>query len=64
MTSPETWIAPLRLVAGAWQQGSHLLLVTSTLIFLGASAGRAWGLDALSLGRAGSRAQSWLRIVT
>jgi len=46
------------------QQGFHVLLVTSMLIFLGAGAGRAWGLDGLWRGRAGPRARRWLRIVT
>ncbi len=31
------------------QQGFHLLLVTSMVIFLGCRAGRAWGLDYLLL---------------
>ena len=34
------------------QQGFHVLLVTSMIIFIGAGAGRAWGLDALLLRRA------------
>jgi len=45
------------------QQGFHLLLVTSMVIFIGAGAGRAWGLDALLLRRAGPGAQRWLRIL-
>jgi thiosulfate dehydrogenase (quinone) large subunit len=32
------------------QQGFHLLLTTSMIIFLGARAGRAWGIDGLILG--------------
>jgi uncharacterized membrane protein YphA (DoxX/SURF4 family) len=44
------------------QQGFHLLLVTSMIIFLGARAGRAWGLDALILRRAAS-ARRWLRLI-
>jgi thiosulfate dehydrogenase [quinone] large subunit len=36
------------------QQGFHVLLVTSMLVFLGARAGRAWGIDAWLLrGRRG-----------
>ena len=35
------------------QQGFHLLLGTSMVIFLGAGAGRAWGLDALLMRRTG-----------
>ncbi len=34
---------------GFAQQGFHLLLVTSMVIFLGCRAGRAWGLDYLLL---------------
>ena len=45
------------------QQGFHLLLVTSMVIFIGAGAGRAWGLDALLLRRAGPGTQRWLRIL-
>lgn len=41
------------------QQGFHLLLITSMVIFLMTGAGRLWGLDQLLLTRAkGSR---WLR---
>ena len=43
------------------QQGFHLLLVTSMVIFIGAGAGRAWGLDALLLRRAGPGARRLLR---
>jgi thiosulfate dehydrogenase (quinone) large subunit len=43
------------------QQGFHLLLVTSMIIFLGARAGRLWGLDAWLLGRAGEGVKRWLR---
>jgi thiosulfate dehydrogenase (quinone) large subunit len=43
------------------QQGFHVLLVTSMLIFLGARAGRVWGLDALILWRSGRR--RWLKLV-
>jgi thiosulfate dehydrogenase (quinone) large subunit len=44
------------------QQGFHVLLVTSMLIFLGTGAGRTWGLDALLRRRAGTR--RWLGILT
>jgi thiosulfate dehydrogenase [quinone] large subunit len=44
------------------QQGFHVLLLTSMIIFLGARAGRTWGLDALILRGAGSGAQRWLRL--
>ena len=46
------------------QQGFHLLLVTSMVIFIGAGAGRAWGLDALLLRRAGPGARRLLRILS
>ena len=42
------------------QQGFHLLLVTSMIIFLGARAGRTWGIDRWILARSGRR---WLRLV-
>jgi uncharacterized membrane protein YphA (DoxX/SURF4 family) len=45
------------------QQGFHLLLVTSMMIFIGAGAGRAWGLDALVLRRAGPGARRLLRVL-
>jgi thiosulfate dehydrogenase [quinone] large subunit len=45
------------------QQGFHLLLITSMVVFIGAAAGRAWGLDALLLRRVGPRAERWLRVV-
>jgi len=45
------------------QQGFHLLLVTSMVIFIGAGAGRAWGLDALLLRRAGPGVERWLRVL-
>ena len=41
------------------QQGFHLLLVTSMVIFLFARAGRTWGVDQL-LARSGAR---WLRLI-
>jgi thiosulfate dehydrogenase (quinone) large subunit len=40
------------------QQGFHLLLITSMVIFLVAGAGRKWGLDAVLLPRL--RALRWL----
>lgn len=43
------------------QQGFHVLLATSMIIFLGARAGRVWGLDALILGRSGWR--RWLKLL-
>ena len=45
------------------QQGFHLLLVTSMVIFIGAGAGRAWGLDALLFRRAGPGARRLLRVL-
>jgi thiosulfate dehydrogenase [quinone] large subunit len=42
------------------QQGFHVLLITSMIIFLFARAGRAWGLDRVILARTGRR---WLRLV-
>ena len=42
------------------QQGFHLLLVTSMVIFIGAGAGRAWGIDAWLLRRAGPPGRRWL----
>ncbi len=45
------------------QQGFHLLLGTSMVIFIGAGAGRAWGLDALLLRRAGPGGTRWLRVL-
>ena len=41
------------------QQGFHVLLVTSMIIFYFARAGRTWGLDGVIL----SRAPRWLRLV-
>lgn len=43
------------------QQGFHLLLVTSMIIFLGCRAGRVWGLDGLLL-RAAPQSR-WLRLL-
>jgi hypothetical protein len=45
------------------QQGFHVLLVTSMVVFLGAGAGRAWGLDGLLLRRAGPAVTRWLRLL-
>jgi uncharacterized membrane protein YphA (DoxX/SURF4 family) len=45
------------------QQGFHVLLVTSMIIFIGAGAGRAWGLDALLLRRADRGGLRWLRLL-
>lgn len=45
------------------QQGFHLLLVTSMVIFIGAGAGRVWGLDAQLLRRAGPATSRWLRVL-
>ena len=42
------------------QQGFHLLLVTSMLVFLGARAGRLWGVDWLLLRHPAAR-RPWLR---
>jgi len=41
------------------QQGFHLLLITSMVIFLMTGAGRLWGLDQLLLTRA--KSSRWLR---
>ena len=43
------------------QQGFHVLLVTSMAVFLGARAGRAWGIDGWILGRPFGR--RWLRLL-
>ena len=42
------------------QQGFHVLLVTSMIVFLCVRAGRTWGLDRWILARSGRR---WLRLV-
>jgi YVTN family beta-propeller protein len=42
------------------QQGFHLLLATSMIIFLGARAGRVWGLDGLLLRSARGARRRWL----
>jgi thiosulfate dehydrogenase [quinone] large subunit len=43
------------------QQGFHLLLVTSMLVFLGTRAGRVWGVDGLLLRHATSSRRRRLR---
>lgn len=43
------------------QQGFHLLLVTAMVVFLLTRAGRAWGLDAVLVRRAGGR--RWLKLL-
>lgn len=45
------------------QQGFHVLLTTSMLIFLATRAGRAWGFDRLILASASDRSKRWLRLV-
>jgi thiosulfate dehydrogenase [quinone] large subunit len=45
------------------QQGFHLLLVTSMLIFLCCRAGRWWGVDGWLLARLSARQRRWLRLV-
>jgi PQQ-dependent catabolism-associated beta-propeller protein len=45
------------------QQGFHILLITSMLIFLGARAGRSWGLDGLILRVAAPFRRPWLKII-
>lgn len=42
------------------QQGFHVMLVTSMIMFLFARAGRTWGLDGLILRSSGRR---WLRLL-
>ncbi len=43
------------------QQGFHVLLVASMVVFLGARAGRVWGIDGFLLGRAAASRRRWLR---
>lgn len=54
-------------LAGQWmsfgQQGFHVLLVTAMIVFLGARAGRAGGIDGWILRRAGGRGRRWLRLL-
>src|SRR5439155_17321205 len=45
------------------QQGFHLLLITSMIMFLGARAGRVWGLDGLILRKAAPSSRRWLSII-
>jgi len=45
------------------QQGFHVLLVTSMIIFLGARAGRVWGLDGLILQKVPPSSRRWLSII-
>jgi len=45
------------------QQGFHVLLLTSMIMFLGARAGRAWGLDGLILRKASPSSRRWLSII-
>src|SRR5215813_13661662 len=45
------------------QQGFHVLLVTSMIIFLGTRAGRAWGAVELILRLAAPASLRWLRII-
>src|SRR5262245_24330723 len=45
------------------QQGFHVLLITSMIIFLGARAGRVWGLDGLILRLVPPGRRRWLSIV-
>jgi PQQ-dependent catabolism-associated beta-propeller protein len=45
------------------QQGFHILLITSMVIFLGARAGRTWGLDGLILRVAAPVRRPWLKII-
>ena len=45
------------------QQGFHVLLITSMIIFLGARAGRVWGLDGLILRMVPPSSRRWLSII-
>jgi thiosulfate dehydrogenase [quinone] large subunit len=45
------------------QQGFHVLLITSMIIFLGARAGRVWGLDGLILRKVSPNSRRWLSII-
>lgn len=45
------------------QQGFHVVLVTSMIIFLFARAGRAWGIDGFILAWRGERGARWLRFL-
>jgi thiosulfate dehydrogenase [quinone] large subunit len=43
------------------QQGFHVLLVTSMIVFLAARAGRVWGIDGFLLRRVAPSRRQWLR---
>jgi hypothetical protein len=45
------------------QQGFHVLLITAMIIFLGARAGRVWGLDGLILRKVSPSSRRWLSII-
>src|SRR5919197_5533121 len=45
------------------QQGFHVLLITSMVIFLMTGAGRLWGLDQILLPRAKDSRRRWLSII-
>ena len=45
------------------QQGFHVLLITSMIIFLGARAGRVWGLDGRILRKVSPSGRRWLSII-
>ena len=45
------------------QQGFHLLLITSMVIFLAARAGRAWGIDRAVLLSVSGPARRWLKLL-
>ena len=45
------------------QQGFHVLLITSMIIFLGARAGRGGGLDGLILRKVSLSSRRWLNII-
>ena len=45
------------------QQGFHLVLITSMVIFLGCRAGRRWGVDGWILARAGVTRRRWLSLL-
>ena len=44
------------------QQGFHVMLVASMIIFIGAAAGRAWGIDQLILRSAVPLKRPWLKL--
>lgn len=45
------------------QQGFHVLLITAMIIFLGARAGRVWGLDGLILRKVSPSSRRWLSLI-